>query len=236
MLIKQLLKQHATFVSLIQSDSNRCVETAKTTKSSCVNARGIPTAAYQVLHLLTEFGYPPAGVPPAKSNGGYPRWGTPPSRSTPGRVTPWLGPMGGTRGGIPQNGYPLARSNGGIPKVGYPPAEVPPARSDGMVPEVGYPHGQVQWEGTWGGLPPPRQGYHPTSPKPGRGTPIWTWLGYPPRWYGQREWWTDACQNITFPRTTCTVGKYQLLVSHTRGNQSRLFLLISHLVVAAKMC
>ena len=29
-----------------------------TRKSSCVNARGIPTAAYQVLHLLPEVGYP----------------------------------------------------------------------------------------------------------------------------------------------------------------------------------
>ena len=35
-----------------------------TRKSSCVNARGIPTAAYQVLHVLTEVGYPPVGVPP----------------------------------------------------------------------------------------------------------------------------------------------------------------------------
>ena len=84
-----------------------------TRKSSCVNARGIPTAAYQVLHLLPEVGYPPAGVPRlarsdggggkgsgylsnpltsgtplAKSDGGYPRWGTP-CWGTPSQV--WLG-------------------------------------------------------------------------------------------------------------------------------------------------
>ena len=83
----------------------------KTRKSSCVNARGIPTATFQVLHLLSEVGYPPpSGTPPppmARSNrkGGYPRWGIPPS------------------------GYPPARSNRGYPRwgtrrSGYPPPQL----------------------------------------------------------------------------------------------------------------
>ena len=63
-----------------------------TRKSSCVNARGIPTAAYQVLL---------GGVPPRPGlmggGGGYPRWGT-----------PWPGLMG-----VPKVGYPLARSEEG---------------------------------------------------------------------------------------------------------------------------
>ena len=43
-----------------------------------MNARGIPTAAYQVLHLLTEVGYPPCwGTPRPGLTGGYPRQGTP---------------------------------------------------------------------------------------------------------------------------------------------------------------
>ena len=50
-----------------------------TRKSSCVNARGIPTAAYQVL----LGGVPPIRVPP-----------------------PQPGPMGGTRGGVPSIGVP----------------------------------------------------------------------------------------------------------------------------------
>ena len=35
-----------------------------TRKSSCVNARDIPTAAYQVLHVLSWVPPPPAGAPP----------------------------------------------------------------------------------------------------------------------------------------------------------------------------
>ena len=54
-----------------------CYYMVRTRKSSCVNARGIPIAAYQVLHLWAEVGYPPpavppAGVPLARSDGGYP--------------------------------------------------------------------------------------------------------------------------------------------------------------------
>ena len=63
----------------------------ETRKSSCVNARGIPTAAYQVLHVLScpgGGGVPPVltwlGYPsPHQTWLGYPRpirsgWGTPP--------------------------------------------------------------------------------------------------------------------------------------------------------------
>ena len=45
------------------------VKTKITRKSSCVNVRGIPTEAYQVLHLLPEVGYPPSrDTPLARSN------------------------------------------------------------------------------------------------------------------------------------------------------------------------
>ena len=47
--------------------------TYPTRKSSCVNARGIPTAAYQVLHLLScTGGYPLPGVPLVGGHLGYP--------------------------------------------------------------------------------------------------------------------------------------------------------------------
>ena len=57
---------------------------SETRKSSCVNARGIPTAAYQVLHLLACMGGPPAGGVPLVR--GYP------SPSGPGRGYPsvWI--------------------------------------------------------------------------------------------------------------------------------------------------
>ena len=76
-------------------------------KSSCVNARGIPTAAYQVLHLLTEVGYPPIQVWPG---GEYPRWGYP-HWGTPCWGTPCLG----------LTGVPPIQVLWGVPEVGYPP-------------------------------------------------------------------------------------------------------------------
>ena len=110
-------------------------------KSSCVNARGIPTAAYQVLPsvILYEVGYPPTpipiGTPPwARSNrGGYPRWDTPPPARSD-RGVPQVGyppppsqvQQGGTRGGVhpPPSGHPWARSDGEVvPEVGYPPQQ-----------------------------------------------------------------------------------------------------------------
>ena len=97
-----------------------------TRKSSCVNARGIPTAAYQVLHLLPKVGSPPLRQgythPPARSDsGGYPRWGNPPTRGTP-----------------PQHRSPSARSDGGYPRWGTPPGRGTPPPA---------------W--TWPGYPPP---------------------------------------------------------------------------------
>ena len=83
-------------------------------KSSCVNARSTPTAAYQVLHLFPEVGYPP----PSQDGGGYPRWGT------PSRGTPQPGLMGVPKvgycpsRGYPQQGYPRAGSGWGTSPAG----------------------------------------------------------------------------------------------------------------------
>ena len=77
-----------------------------TRKSSCVNARGIPTAAYQVLHLLSctgEGGYPCRGVPHPCQGVSHPCQG------------------------VPNLGYPPIRPCWGVPHHGYPPpAGVPP--------------------------------------------------------------------------------------------------------------
>ena len=132
----------------------------RTRKSSCVlNARGIPTAAYQV---LPRWGTPLLGYPLPGLMGGYLRWGTP----QPGLMggTPEVGYppirvwLEGTQGGVPPS-----QVWQGVPKVQYSPLGYPrpgltegypPARSDGGggylrwgtprpgltgVPEVGYP-------------------------------------------------------------------------------------------------
>ena len=119
-----------------------------TRKSSCVNARGILTVAYQVL----LGGVPPVGVPP---------W-------------PGLTRRGVPEVGYPPSGYLLSRSEKGVPKVGYPLSGYPPSRSDGQgVPKVGYPPSgyplpiRVPPTWTWLGYPP----------RPGRGYPppkVWT--------------------------------------------------------------
>ena len=149
-----------------------------------MNARGIPTAVYQVLPPS------PAGYPPGLTGGGGTWGGVPPGRGTPqpdlmgdtqggvppGRGTPWHGR------GTPSKGYPPWPGLMGVPEVGYPPAGmgvpevrypsagvplagVPPTRSDGEgVPEVGYPLAGVPPQpGLTGGT----QGRVP----PGRGTP-----------------------------------------------------------------
>ena len=68
-----------------------------------MNARGIPTAAYQVLHLLPEVGYPPTGVPPHPGlMGGYPSWGIP-HQGIPHQGTP---PPSQVQWGVPEMGYP----------------------------------------------------------------------------------------------------------------------------------
>ena len=104
-----------------------------TRKSYCVNATGIPTAAYQVLHLLscTGEGVPLWGVP-------HPCWG------------------------VPHLGYPIRPDQGwGTPPlpVGTPP-QVPP-QSDLVRERYPIPGGtSPSW--TWLGSPPPgwtRLGY-----------------------------------------------------------------------------
>ena len=137
----------------------------RTRKSFCVNARGIPTAAYQVLHL---------GYPSGQVRWGYPRWGTPwqeypQARSdgggTRGEVPPGQVRWGYPRWGTPWQEYPQARSDGGVPEVRYPSGRgTPPARSD-RGPEVGYPRqgtpsagpclGTLQAGPGRGTLPPP---------------------------------------------------------------------------------
>ena len=117
-LIKWLWNQHKlTFFKIYQPVLHY------TRKSSCVNARGIPTAAYQVL----LGGVPPHGVPPARSDGGYQRWGTPqsgyPHQSTPPSQVWW----GDTQGGVPPSwyptlGYPLPLAG---PGLGNPPTPRP---------------------------------------------------------------------------------------------------------------
>ena len=104
-----------------------------TRQSSCVNARGIPTAAYQYSHVLSCPGRV-SQVSPSHPDlaggtpGGGPWLGYPPS---------WPGLRGGTLGWAPPGwvppgpdlagGYPLA----GTPLLGYPPiltypGQVPP--------------------------------------------------------------------------------------------------------------
>ena len=138
----------------------------KTRKSSCVNARGIPTAAYQI---LPRWGT--GGTPGQVRWGGYPRWGTPCGVHPPvGVPLHWSTPRPGLTGGYPHQGTP----GQGTPQPGPrgTPIRVPPQPGPMGVPKVGYP--------------------------PGRGTPHWTWLGYPPTrvWTDRR---TDKSQNITFP-------------------------------------
>ena len=64
-----------------------------TRKSSCVSARGIPTAAYQVLHMLP---YPGEGVP--WLGGTYPGWGV---------YLPWQGGTYLGREYLPWPGVPI---------------------------------------------------------------------------------------------------------------------------------
>ena len=184
-----------------------CLVIWTTRKSSCVNARGIPTAVYQV--LLGGVPPPHWGSPPGQAQpGGYPRWGTPsqvwqggylrwstPSQVWWGRgvpevgVPPWLGypparsdREGGTQGGVSPWPVPTG-GQGGYPRWGTP-SQVWWGRE---VPEVGYPLvGVPLWPGLTGegyprwGTPiglPPGQVWQGVPPS---GTPTWTWLGYPP--------------------------------------------------------
>ena len=91
-----------------------------------LNARGIPTAAYQVLHLLPEVGYMP--IPrPGLTRGGYPRW-YPPSQVWPGG---W-GWGGYPRWGSPQQRYPQPGLPG-LPRWGTPAGEPPRPPRPGLM-------------------------------------------------------------------------------------------------------
>ena len=85
-----------------------------------MNARGIPTAAYQVLHLLSEVGYPPSrGSPqPGLTGGrGVPEVGVPPSQVWWGGVLE-VGYHPGQVGYPLQQGYPPPAGPGwGTPAV-----------------------------------------------------------------------------------------------------------------------
>ena len=186
-----------------------------------MNIRGIPTAAYQVLHLLTEVGYaPPPGYPLSRSDGGYPRWVPLPSRSggtwcgvhpvrvCPIRVSPIRVPPSKSGGGgylrwvppirVPPRGTP----HWGTLTEGYPPVRVPPLGC----PPIGYPsHQGTPCLGT------PHQGT--PQPGPGLGTPPpcldLAQVPYPPR-CGQTDGWMDGQTRVkTLPsrRTTYAVGK-----------------------------
>ena len=150
-----------------------------------MNARGIPTAAYQVLHLLLVVGYPPnRGTPPQSglTGGGYLRWGTPQQGyAQPGPMRVW----GYLRWGTTQQCTP-SQVWWGVPEVEYHPAGVPPwpgltGGTWGGVPPPpsrGTPS-QVWQGGTWGGVPPLAGVPLPPADLTG-GYPNWTWLGYPP--------------------------------------------------------
>ena len=181
------------------ANASEKLKNKETRQSSCVKARGIPTTAYQVLHLLSctkggstpslMGGTPslPAGYPSQVQTGGYPI----PPGGTPPQVPPiW-----------PGGGYSIP--TGGIPHLRLPPCHLDLA---GVLPAI--------W--TWLGYPPPSG--------PGQGTPIWMWLGYrypppaPPNWTwpGYPPLWTDRQTRVkTLPsrRTTYAIGKKREMFS-----------------------
>ena len=110
-----------------------------TRQSSCVNERGIPNAAYQVLHLLSCTGggllHPcQGGTPPWVPPPSWPGWGVPHLRYPPS----WPG----------QKGYP-------IPAGEYPTSGTPhPDLAGGYpIPAGGYPTSGTSHQ-TWPGSPP----------------------------------------------------------------------------------
>ena len=147
-----------------------------TRKFSCVNARGIPTAAYQVLHVLSCLGDPPAGGYPIPA-GGYPLAGVPP-------ILTWLGGTPSLQG-VPLAGITPLLHLAGIPPIwtwpGYPTSDL--SRVPPFEPGWGTP---PRW--TWPGYPPIK----------GWGAPHLDLAGLPSR-CGQTE-------NITFPHPSDAVG------------------------------
>ena len=128
------------------------LKTMETRKSSCVNARGILTAAYQVLHLLSCTGGGGGSIPAR----GYPTLGTH-AVGTP----PWVPPVRPE-----QVGYPC---QGGTPSLlGGTPPWVPRIRPGWGIPLLdlaGVPLPRPAAPG-WGNPPPA----HLTR----WGTPLWT--------------------------------------------------------------
>ena len=116
-----------------------------------MNARGILTAAYHILHLLTKVGYPPVGVPPhpGPTRGRYPTLGTPQSGYTPLRVPPvGVPPSQGT----PSQGTPLGYPPVRVPLIGVPPIGVPPCQGTPLdlarVPHLGVDRQIDGWTDT----------------------------------------------------------------------------------------
>ena len=129
------------FVVFLLSIGRRMDLKLARTRKSCVNARGIPTAAYQV--LLGGVSPPPRqDTPPPRPGlvrgGGYLRWGTP-IRYPDGQVRRGGGYLGW--------GTPPARSDGGR---GYPRWGTPPRTWLGYPPGWGTP-----LAGPGQGAPPP---------------------------------------------------------------------------------
>ena len=160
-----------------------------TRKSSCVNASGIPTAAYQVLHLLSCTGGYPLPYPPLR--GGTPSlWGLPhlgyPHQTWPGG-TPSL------PGGYPTSCTPHQTWPGGTPSLlGCTPPRVPPI-TPGWGGDITPARGASEAGIPLAGVPPPPAGPGWATPLvgPGLDTPGWTWLGYSTGWTWPPEVWTD---------------------------------------------
>ena len=161
---------------------------SKTRQSSCVNARGIPTAAYQALRVQScprEVGYP-GRVPPG--------WGTPPSWPGWGEYHGWVPPLAGVPPVLtwPGRRYPKWVPPGwGTPHPdlagGYP-WQAPSGQDDG-VPWPGQDGWYPGWVPPGWGTPPPIG--------PGWGTSLLDLAGVPPQVWTDRQ--TDMCQNIIFP-------------------------------------
>ena len=121
-----------------------------TRKSSCVNARGIPSSAHQVLHLFPEVGYPLSrGTPWPGLIGEVPEVGYPPA-GYPWEGTPWPGLMGCTEGGVPPSrGTSPARSDGGVPEVGYLQQGTPWLHLAWVPPSCIWPEYPSLWTDRW---------------------------------------------------------------------------------------
>ena len=140
---------------------------------------------------------------------GYP----PPGEGYLTRVPPQV-PRGGTRVRSPPRGYlggylTQVHPPGGVPDPG------PPGGGPGTPPGgSGYPPGgylgQVPPRGGGGSGYPPPPLPHGILGNVAKHYGIWV---PPPPVDRQIDGWTDACQNITFPRTTYAGGKYRRLLT-----------------------